>query len=170
MQEELTVRAALDLPVRPCETKEKEVVPGLQRNGIVLQFTARETRVDSAQRRKTRNQERQLSFRGRQFQCSCETPDRAFFFPPWRLAHRRLAQFVLQHDPLAVHVKSAEPPGRAAPARPIGRDKLNLAADFRRVKQSEPRRIELQEIAGPAGAQVEVGCVETNAAFITLAN
>src|SRR6266568_5128581 len=62
MQEELTVRGALDLPVRPPETKEKEVLPGLQRNGIVFQFAARGTRVDSAQRRKTRNQEGQLSF------------------------------------------------------------------------------------------------------------
>src|SRR5216117_1151416 len=90
--------------------------------------------------------------------------------PPRRLAHRRVAQFVFEHDLLAVHVKSAEPPGRAAPARPIGRKKLNVAVDFRRVEQSESRGIELQETAGPTGPQVEVDRVETNAGLSAVAN
>src|SRR5439155_10156818 len=86
--------------------------------------------------------------------------------PPRRLAHRRVAQFVFEHDLLAVHVKSAEPPGRATPARPIRRKKPNVAVDFRRVEQSESRGIEFQETAGPTGAQAEVDRVETNAGFI----
>src|SRR6185437_9772836 len=87
-----------------------------------------------------------------------------------RFPHRRVANPVFQHNPLAVNVKTTESSGRAGPARSIGCGELHLALDPRRVEQTESRGVEFQETVGPARAQVQVGGVKTNGRLVVIAD
>ena len=100
----------------------------------------------------------------------CPQPDRMAvdLINPRRLADDCLADFVFEHDAVAVRVKTSEASGRVDPARSIGRHELNFAIDSRRVEQPKARGIKLEEAAGPTGAQIQVGGVEAGRGFAVI--
>src|ERR1043166_5035973 len=105
-----------------------------------------------------------------EFDFTGEKPAPVFLHIPRRLAHRGVVQLGLQHDAFAIHVKPAEPPGRAGPTRSRGRNELDVPLDLWRVQEAEPGRVERQETAGPSDAPTEVVRVERDAGLAAIAH